>query len=50
MVLTQIRNLPTWEVPGTLRPSTLLSLGAREIGTSLQGQIVSSQLQGQKRD
>lgn len=31
-----------WEAPGTLHPSTFLSLGARETGTSLQAQIRGS--------
>lgn len=42
MVLPQIRNWPKWEAPGTLHPSTFLSLGARESGTSLQAQIRGS--------
>lgn len=42
MGMTQIRNLPKWEVPGTLHPSTLHPRGAEVMVTSLQAQVVGS--------
>ena len=46
MVLPQIRNWPKWEAPGTLHPSTFLSLGARESGTYTRHGYIFSSLAG----